>query len=106
MTVPSLSLSTESAQGSTADILILASLQTDDGVRLLADVTLGHDLIASVTAQLPLLNATGARDEVVRLVVTVGTPRSVAVVGLGSLLNSEALRHAAGSAVRQLTGAA
>ncbi len=106
MTVPALSLSTESASGSTTEILILASLQTDDGVRLLADVTLGDDLIASVTAQLLLLNATGARDEVVRLVVMTETPRSIAIVGLGRLLNTEALRHAAGSAVRQLSGAA
>ncbi|MDJ0348273.1 leucyl aminopeptidase [Cryobacterium sp. PH29-G1] len=106
MTVPTLSLSTESARGSAADILILASLQTDDGVQLLADATLGDDLIASVAAQLPLLNVTGARDEVVRLVAAVGTPRSIAVVGLGRVVNVDSLRHAAGSAVRQLTGAA
>ena len=105
MTVPTLSLSTESALGSPADILILAALQTDDGVQLVADVTLGDALIASVTAQLPLLNATGARDEIVRLVSSAGTPRSIAVVGLGRVLSTAALRHAAGSAVRQLTGA-
>lgn len=106
MTVPTLSLSTESAQDSAADVLILASLQTDDGARLLADVTLGEALIASVAAQLPLLNVTGARDEVVRLVAAVGTPRSIAVVGLGRQVSTDTLRHAAGSAVRQLTGAA
>lgn len=105
MTVPTLSLSTESARGSTADILIVASLQTDDGVRLLADASLGDDLIKLVTAQLPLLNVTGARDEVVRLVSTVGTPRTVAVVGLGRQVSTDALRYAAGSAVRQLTDA-
>jgi leucyl aminopeptidase len=106
MTVPTLSLSTESALDSTADILIFASRQTDDGVELLADASLGTDLIASVTAQLPLVNATGSRDEVVRLVAAVGTPRSIAVVGLGRLVSTDALRQAAGSAVRQLTGSA
>ena len=106
MTVPTLSLSTESAGDSAADILILASLQTDDGARLLADVTLGEALIASVATQLPLLNVTGARDEVARLVTTIGTPRSIAVVGLGRQISTDTLRRAAGSAVRQLTGAA
>ena len=106
MTVPTLSRSAESARDSAADVLILAATQTDDGPRLLADVTLGEDLITSVAAQLPLLNVTGARDEVVRLVATVGTPRSIAIVGLGRQVSTDALRHAAGSAVRQLTGAA
>ena len=106
MTVPTLSLSTESARDSAADILILASRQTDDGAQLLADVALGDALIASVTAQLPFLNVTGARDEVVRLVAAVGTPRSIAIVGLGRRVSTDSLRHAAGSAVRQLTGAA
>ncbi|MDJ0336781.1 leucyl aminopeptidase [Cryobacterium sp. PH31-O1] len=106
MTVPTLSLSTESARASAADVLILAALQTDDGARLLADVTLGEALISSVAAQLPLLNATGARDEVVRLVADVGTPRGIAIVGLGRQVSTDTLRHAAGSAVRQLTGAA
>jgi len=105
MTVPTLSLSTESAFDSTADIVILAAVQTDDGVRLLADVTLGDDLVASIAAQLPLVNVTGARDEVVRMVAAVGTPRSIAIVGVGRLVNTDTLRHAAGSAVRQLTGA-
>ena len=106
MTVPTLSLSTESARDSAADILILASRQTDDGAQLLADVALGDALIASVTAQLPFLNVTGACDEVVRLVAAVGTPRSIAIVGLGRRVSTDSLRHAAGSAVRQLTGAA
>lgn len=100
-----LSLSTESARGSSADILILGSLQTDDEVRLLVDAAIGDDLIAMVTTQLPLLNVTGARDEVVRLVASVGAPRSIAVVGLGRVVSTDSLRHAAGSAVRQLTGA-
>ena len=106
MSVPTLSLSTESARDSAADILILGSLQTDDGARLLADATLGETLIASVAAQLPFLNVTGARDEVVRLVAAVGSPRSIAIVGLGRQITTDTLRHAAGSAVRQLTGAA
>ena len=103
MTVPTLNLSTDLASDSTADILILASLHTDDGVRLLADESVGSALIASVTAQMPLLGVTGARDEVVRLVATVGAPRSIAIVGLGRQINPDTLRYAAGSAVRQLT---
>ena len=39
------------------------------------------------------------------LAAVAGAARSIAVVGLGSAVTPEALRYAAGSAVRQLTGA-
>ncbi len=105
MTVPELSLSTEPALASNADILVFGSIQTDAGVTLFADPAVGDDLMESITAQLPLVHATGARDEIVRLVATIGAPRSIAVVGLGREVNPNSLRHGAGSAVRQLTDA-
>ncbi|TFC72122.1 leucyl aminopeptidase [Cryobacterium sp. TMS1-20-1] len=102
MTVPTLSLSTKSAVDSPAAILIVAAQQTDDGARL---IETGSDtLTAAITAQLPWLGVTGARDEVVRLVTDDGSPRAIAIVGLGRTVDTDALRHAAGSAVRQLTG--
>ena len=104
MTVPSLTLSTESAIDSPAAILVVAAQQTDDGARLVA--TASDTLITAITAQLPLLGVTGARDEVVRLVTNEGSPRAIAIVGLGRTVDTDTLRHAAGSAVRQLTGIA
>ncbi|WP_104178173.1 leucyl aminopeptidase [Cryobacterium sp. Y50] len=104
MTVPTLSLSTESAIDSPAAIVIVAAQQTDDGARLIA--TGSDTLIAAITSQLPLLGVTGARDEVVRLVTNDDSPRAIAIVGLGRTVDTDALRHAAGSAVRQLTGVA
>jgi len=99
MTVPRLFVSAQPALESEADVLVVAARQTDDGPRIHADAAL-----AGIADQLSLLGVTGARDEVVRVVARLGRDRSVAIVGLGASLTTDSLRHAAGSAVRQLTG--
>ena len=104
MTVPALTLSSHALTDSSADIVVVAALQTDAGPELLADPAL-----AGLGGQLSLLGVTGAKDEVTRVAVSVveGAPvRAVAIIGLGRVLSPESLRYAAGSAVRQLTGVA
>ncbi|TFD51541.1 leucyl aminopeptidase [Cryobacterium frigoriphilum] len=101
MTIPVLSLSSRPAIDADVDLVVVAALQTDAGAVLYADASL-----AGLADQLGALAVTGARDEVVRLVPSVGTmaARAVAVVGLGREVTVHTLRHAVGSAVRQLTG--
>ncbi|GAA3868509.1 leucyl aminopeptidase [Leifsonia kafniensis] len=101
MVLPTLSLSTQPALDSAADVLVLASLSTPDGPVLIADPAF-DDIAAHFVA----LGVTGRRDEVVRLPASLGTAGAIAIVGLGNALTPDALRLAAGSAVRQLTGAA
>jgi leucyl aminopeptidase len=99
MTVPALAVSAQPPLESTADVLIVAARATQDGPVLAADPA-----FEALAAYLPALGASGARDELVRIPASVGAAKSIAVVGLGSELTTDALRHAAGSAVRQLTG--
>ena len=101
MTVPSVTVSTKPALESDADVLIIAALQTDDAPILRADPA-----FECIGDQLSAVGVTGAVDEVVRMAATVGAARSIAIVGLGKNVTTDALRHAAGSAVRQLTGVA
>lgn len=100
MTVPDLSVSAAPAIESAADVIIVAARSTDDGPKLTADPA--FDALAE---QLATLGMTGARDELVRIPASFGTTGSIAIIGLGSELTADALRHAAGSAVRQLAGA-
>ena len=82
--------------------MVVAARQTDDGPVLSADPTL--EFIAELLGP---LGVTGARDEIVRVAAplkTGGVVRSLAVVGLGREVTTDSLRHAAGTAVRQLTG--
>jgi leucyl aminopeptidase len=104
MTIPVLSLSNQPAIEADVDVVVVAALQTDTGPKLYADESL-----AGLADQLTALGVTGARDEVVRLAPSASsgrsvTARAVAVVGLGREATAHTLRHAAGSAVRQLTG--
>jgi leucyl aminopeptidase len=101
MTVPALAVSAQPPLDSTADVLILGARAADAGPVLLADPA--FDAIA---VDLSALGVTGGRDELVRIPASIGSARSLAIVGLGSELTTDALRHAAGSAVRQLTGVA
>ena len=101
MTVPSVTVSTKPALESDADVLIIAALQTGDAPILRADPA-----FECIADQLSAVGVTGAVDEVVRMAATVGAARSIAIVGLGKNVTTDALRHAAGSAVRQLTGVA
>ncbi|MFC5931034.1 leucyl aminopeptidase [Cryobacterium melibiosiphilum] len=100
MTIPTLSLSSQPAIDADVDVVVVAALQTDAGPALHADAS-----FAGLADQLAALGVTGARDEVVRLAPSASlAARAVAVVGLGREATVHSLRHAAGSAVRQLTG--
>jgi leucyl aminopeptidase len=101
MTVPALAVSTQPPVESTVDVVILAARSTPDGPVLVAET--GFEALG---AELSAVGASGARDELVRIPASIGSARSIAVVGLGSELTTDALRQAAGSAVRQLTGVA
>jgi len=100
MVLPSLSLSTQPAVDSVAEILVLAAVSTPDGPALVADPA-----FAGLAEHFTALGVTGRRDEVVRLPATLGAAGAIAIVGLGTVMTPDALRLAAGSAVRQLTGA-
>jgi leucyl aminopeptidase len=99
MTVPVLSVSAQPAIESTADVLIVGALQSTDSAVLFADPA-----FSALSGVLADLGVTGARDQVVRIPASVGTARTIAIVGLGKDTGADALRAAAGSAVRQLTG--
>jgi leucyl aminopeptidase len=100
MTVPDLSVSSAPALESAADVIIVAARSTDDGPLLTADPAFN-----ALGDQLDRLGVTGGRDELVRIPASLGAAGSIAIIGLGSDVTSDALRHAAGSAVRQLAGA-
>jgi leucyl aminopeptidase len=97
MTELSLSAVRTSPAETTADVLVVGVLKGADGPSVTVEVD-------GLPADLALLGVTGARDQLVR-VAAVGVAASVvALVGLGDGVDAEALRYAAGSAVRQLTG--
>ena len=103
MTVPSLTLSAESPLSLTADVLVLGVRATDDGPRLVAEDAAFADLAAGLAA----IGVTGGVDELVRVPASIGSARSIALVGIGSSAPSEdTLRYAAGTATRRLTGVA
>ena len=91
-----------------ADALVLGVVKGTDGPQLVAS-PFSPKLTASLQATLALLNATGAADELTRLPATDESKATfLAFAGLGafeeSTITEEALRRAAGSATRQLTG--
>ncbi len=100
MTVPELSVSAAPAIDSTADVVVLTALSSDSGPVLKADAA-----FEGLAGQLAALGVSGARDELVRIPASIGAAGSIAIIGAGSELDAEALRYAAGSAVRQLAGA-
>jgi leucyl aminopeptidase len=103
MTVPTLVLSAESPSSLAADVLVLGVRTTDDGPRLVTEDSAFSDL----AADLAMIGVTGGVDELVRVPASVGSARSIALVGLGSSSPStESLRYAAGTAARRLTGVA
>jgi len=101
MTVPVLSVSPVPAAESGADAVLLAATSGADGAELLS-VEGFEWLPAALTA----LGAKGTAEEVVKVPGPDGGPRLVVVVGTGEAADAAALRLAAGSAVRQLTGVA
>ncbi|WP_125610905.1 leucyl aminopeptidase [Specibacter cremeus] len=93
-----------------ADALVVGVGKGADGPVLL-DSPLPADAVASLAASLEGLGVTGAADQVVRVPGLAETGAKVLVLaGVGKLGNGEiteeALRRAAGSAVRQLAGLA
>lgn len=107
MTVPSLALTLESPLSVEADVLVLGVRSTDDGPRLVSNNALLSKDVAFVhlAAGLAAIGVTGAVDELVRLPASIGSARSIALVGLGSSApGAETLRYAAGTAARRLTG--
>jgi leucyl aminopeptidase len=97
MTVSTLTTSTTAATEIEADVLVVGVRKSATGPELTLDVDGLADVLASV-------GVTGARDELVRLPGSAVRASSIALIGIGDSLDAEALRYAAGSAVRQLTG--
>ncbi|MCM3659080.1 leucyl aminopeptidase [Agromyces mediolanus] len=98
MPIPTISLSASPAVDADAEVVVLASRSTDDGPQLLAPA--GFEW---AEAQLRALGAKGAADELVRLADPSVDGRVVAVAGTGAAADADALRLAAGSALRQLS---
>jgi leucyl aminopeptidase len=101
-----LTLSHKAAVGIAADALVIAVAAGKDGPQLPA-IDLPGSLRRSLEELMPVLGVRGAADEVVRLP---GTPdvaaTTIVLTGLGSAVkvDAEALRRAAGAAVRTVTG--
>jgi leucyl aminopeptidase len=100
MSVPTLAITRSAPAESTADVLVLGVLKSDDGPRLAA----ADAVFAPLEVALAQIGMSGAIDEVRRL-PALGDGIPIALVGLGSAApDADALRYAAGSAARQLTG--
>ena len=101
MTVPTLSVSSQSAPEIDVDVLVLGVQKTDTGPKLLSE----DDRFASLADSLAGIGITGGQDEVRRLPAVDGiAARSIALVGLGATFGTNELRYAAGSAARQIRG--
>lgn len=101
MTVPALSLSTESPLTIAADVLVLGVSKTEDGPKLLSE----EPELQALQVALESIGVTGAIDEVRRIPGSIGATESIALVGVGSGdVTAHDLRYAAGSASRQLRG--
>ncbi|UAJ78024.1 leucyl aminopeptidase [Leifsonia sp. ZF2019] len=98
MTVPALALASDSSSLTPADVVVVGARVARDEITVLS----GADR-DGLAAQLAAVGFGGGRDELVRLPGADGGP-SIAVIGLGDELDEDALRYAAGSAVRQLAG--
>lgn len=101
MTVAALHLSTDSPLAVSSDVLVIGVSSTDSGPKLHTEESGFEDVSGALSA----LGITGAEDEVRRLPAPSGSAKSIALVGFGSAeITPNALRRAAGSAIRQLTG--
>ncbi|SEA74696.1 leucyl aminopeptidase [Leifsonia sp. 21MFCrub1.1] len=98
MTVPALTVTDASTPTGPADVLVVAARVARDSVTVLSGG--GGDELAQ---QLRDVGFAGGKDELVRLPAQ-GSGPSLAVIGLPEG-GEDALRYAAGSAVRQLAGA-
>lgn len=101
MSLPSLSVTTNSPTPAASGALVLGVRSTDDGPVILHD----DPAFAALGDSLAGLGVTGAEDEVRRTVVPGVDATTVALVGVGSAEpDTNALRRAAGAATRQLSG--
>lgn len=103
MTPPALSVSAVPAVELEVDVLVIGVRKTPDGPRLAGAASGALDSLESALAALGI---TGAPDETSRQAAPVGVAASsVLLVGLGATPSTDALRSAAGSATRGLSGA-
>src|SRR4051812_16961071 len=105
MPVPSLSLSSSSSPSSPSAVIVIGARVSDGAAEIVASDGYGPTVggYDGVAAQLIAVGFTGGRDELVRLPGVAGG-HPIAVIGLPHNLDGDALRYAAGSAVRQLAG--
>lgn len=99
MTVPALSLSRDDPARTDAEVLVLGVLKSGDGARLAS----APEAYAGLQDALAQIGATGAPDQLHRLPAP-GEGPALALIGIGPEATTDALRQAAGSAARQLTG--
>ncbi len=99
MAVPELSVSASSASDFSADVLVLGATSLGKTPQLHAPA--GFEYLSE---SLAAIGVTGSVDQLVRVPGT-AQAGSIAIIGIGSDLSPDALRLAAGSAVRQLAGA-
>lgn len=99
-------------RGTAKAVLIVPVVSTDDenepGAVAVADPFLAADAVAEIEAGLRALNATGAKEQVHRLVVSSLPVASVLTVGLGTPRDpwpADVIRRAAGAAARAANGA-
>jgi leucyl aminopeptidase len=98
MAVPELSVSASSASDFSTDVLVLGATSLGKTPQLHAPA--GFEYLSE---SLAAIGVTGAVDQLVRVPGT-AQAGSIAIIGIGSDLSPDALRLAAGSAVRQLAG--
>ncbi|WP_091187380.1 leucyl aminopeptidase [Paramicrobacterium humi] len=99
MSVETLDFSTANPLTIDADVVIVGAVSTSDGPRLHAAA--GFEWLGDALAG---IGASGAPDRLVRVPGNGSAAPVVAIVGIGDAATVEALRYAAGSAVRQLAG--
>src|SRR5664279_4048582 len=103
MTVATLHLSTAPASEIEADVLVIGVIKTESGPQLVDD----SSALSSFAQALSAVGATGAQDELLRIPASGIGASAVAFIGLGDKdVSPEVVRYAAGSAARQLRGAA
>ena len=102
MPISSVSLSSASPSDVEADVLVLAVAPSGAGATVL-----GAEGFDGLSATLDALGVRGGEDELTRIPADGVAAASIAVIGMGSApVTADSLRYAAGSAVRQLAGAA
>jgi leucyl aminopeptidase len=99
MSAPTISISRDDPEGTDAPVLVLGVLTSDDGPRLVGPGSDRTDLQDALVQ----IGATGSPDQLHRL-PSGGSGPSIALAGIGPEATPDALRLAAGSAARQLTG--